>query len=196
MKTFLPLLLSLLAITFGSAQEATVSGSISDANNGETLIGATVVAEGLGQGTTSNAYGFYSLSLPTRDSLTLVFSYVGYQPQRVPLYLTKDTTINLELGTGVQLDEVVVKANSYREQINSTEMSVEAISTREAKILPVLLGESDILKAIQLKPGIPSGSEGRTGLFVRGGASDQNLIVLDEAVVYNANHLFGFLQYL
>lgn len=192
MKCILPLLLGLLLASTAYAQEVTVSGSIADRDNGETLVGATVMAEGLGQGTTSNAYGFYSLTLPAQDSLTLVFSYVGYQAQRVPLYLAQDTTINVELGTGVQLDEVVVKANSYREQINSTEMSVEAVSTREAKIIPVLLGESDILKAIQLKPGIPSGSEGRTGLFVRGGGGDQNLIVLDEAVVYNASHLFGF----
>lgn len=177
---------------FLQAQDVTISGTIKDGENGEDLIGATVAVPELGLGTSSNAYGFYSLSVPTGDTLNVVFSYVGFQSQTFSLLLRQDTTFNINLTTGVQLDEVVVKANSFREQINSTEMSVEAITTREAKLVPVLLGESDILKTIQLKPGIPSGSEGRTGLFVRGGAQDQNLIVLDEAVVYNANHLFGF----
>lgn len=177
---------------FLQAQDVTISGTIKDGENGEDLIGATVAVPELGLGTSSNAYGFYSLSVPTGDTLNVVFSYVGFQSQTFSLLLRQDTTFNINLNTGVQLDEVVVKANSFREQINSTEMSVEAITTREAKLVPVLLGESDILKTIQLKPGIPSGSEGRTGLFVRGGAQDQNLIVLDEAVVYNANHLFGF----
>ncbi len=186
------LLIGLLSAAMLQAQEVTISGTITDAESGETLIGATAAVPSVGLGTTSNPYGFYSLSVPANDSLTFVVSYVGFQPQQYSLYLTSDTTLNVKLGSGVQLDEVVVKANSFREQINSTEMSVEAISTREAKIIPVLLGESDILKTVQLKPGIPSGSEGRTGLFVRGGSADQNLIVLDEAVVYNANHLFGF----
>jgi len=192
MKKTFTLLLSLVCLASLSAQEVTVSGTITDAENGETLIGATVSVPDLDLGTTSNAYGFYSLSVPAEDSLELVVSYVGFQNQTFDLFLRADTTLDVKLGSGVQLDEVVVKANSYREQLNSTEMSVEAISTKEAKIIPVLLGESDILKAVQLKPGIPSGSEGRTGLFVRGGSGDQNLIVLDEAVVYNANHLFGF----
>ncbi|MCR9055214.1 MAG: TonB-dependent receptor [Phaeodactylibacter xiamenensis] len=182
----------LMLAFFLQAQDVTISGTIKDGENGEDLIGATVAVPELGLGTSSNAYGFYSLSVPTGDTLKVVFSYVGFQSQAFTLLPRQDTTFNINLTTGVQLDEVVVKANSFQEQINSTEMSVEAITTREAKLVPVLLGESDILKTIQLKPGIPSGSEGRTGLFVRGGAQDQNLIVLDEAVVYNANHLFGF----
>lgn len=173
-------------------EEFTVSGTISDAESGETLIGATVAVPTLAAGTTTNEYGFYSITLPAGDSITIDFSYVGFQNQQKTILLTADTQINIELGTGVQLEEVVVKANSFEEQLNSTEMSVEVITTKEAKLIPVLLGESDILKTIQLKPGIPSGAEGTTGLFVRGGGSDQNFIVLDEAVVYNANHLFGF----
>ena len=176
-----------------SAQETvTVSGRVTDEDSGETLIGATAVAPALGAGTATNEYGFYSIAVPARDSVQLIFSYVGFQPRSFDLFLPGDTTLNVSLSTGVQLEEVVVKANSYQEQLRSTEMSVDAITTREAKLIPVLLGESDILKAIQLKPGIPSGSEGTTGIFVRGGSNDQNLIVLDEAVVYNANHLFGF----
>lgn len=187
------LLLFLLVANIVFAQEKiTVSGTLTDQSNGETLIGATVASPSQGVGTTTNAYGFYSLSIPVADSITLVFSYIGFQPQEKRILANKDITINLELSSGVELQEVVVKANSYKEQLNDTQMSVDVITTKEAKMLPVILGESDVLKTIQLKPGIPSGSEGTTGIFVRGGGSDQNLIVLDEAVVYNANHLFGF----
>lgn len=187
------LLLCLLQWVFAPAQSSyTVSGTIKDGETGETLIGASVSAPEYTLGTVTNEYGFYSISLPGGDSILLEFSYVGFQSQQRTVLLSSDRTLNIELSTGVQLEEVVVKANSYEEQLNSTEMSVEEISTKEVKAIPLLLGESDILKAIQLKPGIPSGAEGTTGLFVRGGNADQNLIVLDEAVVYNANHLFGF----
>ncbi|MCO6493105.1 MAG: TonB-dependent receptor, partial [Phaeodactylibacter sp.] len=194
MYRFLSFLFFLLSpAVWCSAQETvTVSGRVTDEDSGETLIGATAVAPALGAGTATNEYGFYSIAVPAGDSVQLIFSYVGFQPRSFDLFLPGDTTLNVSLSTGVQLEEVVVKANSYQEQLRSTEMSVDAITTREAKLIPVLLGESDILKAIQLKPGIPSGSEGTTGIFVRGGSNDQNLIVLDEAVVYNANHLFGF----
>ncbi|MEL7020356.1 MAG: TonB-dependent receptor [Bacteroidota bacterium] len=181
------------ATSFAQATEVTVSGQLTEAETGETIIGATIAVPSIGAGTTTNAYGFYSLSLPrSEEAVTIVFSYVGSSTQERDITPTQDLVINIELGTGVELEEVVVKANSFEEQLNSTQMSVEQITTREAKLLPAFLGEVDVLKTIQLKPGIPSGSEGSTGLFVRGGASDQNLIVLDEAVVYNPNHLFGF----
>ncbi len=174
-------------------QRQTLSGEIRDASNGETLIGATVMAKALGIGATTNEYGFYSLTLPaSADSVLLEFSYVGYQSVFRTVLPRTAKVLNVELSAGVQMEEVVVKANSFREKIRSTEMSVEEINARQVKLLPVLLGESDILKALQLKPGIPSGSEGTTGLFVRGGGADQNLILLDEAIVYNASHLFGF----
>ncbi|MBX2930221.1 MAG: TonB-dependent receptor [Saprospiraceae bacterium] len=186
-------LLLLFATSLSAQQRLTVSGEVRDAADGETLIGATVAITALGIGATTNEYGFYSLTLPaTADSVTLEFSYVGYQTAYRTVLLQAGLVVNVELGAGVQIEEVVVKANSFREKMRSTEMSVEEISVRQAKLLPVLLGESDIIKAIQLKPGIPSGSEGTTGLFVRGGGADQNLILLDEAVVYNASHLFGF----
>ncbi len=173
--------------------DITVSGKVIDDSNGETLIGATVLELASGNGTATNEYGFYSLSVPAgTDSVSIEFSYVGFQAKTLRILPNKDVTLNVRLGTGVQLQEVVVKANSYQERMRSTEMSVEEISTKEVKVIPALLGETDILKTIQLKPGIPSGSEGTTGLYVRGGGGDQNLIVLDEAVVYNANHLFGF----
>lgn len=174
------------------AQEYTLSGTITDLANGETLIGASVKIPALGSGTVTNEYGFYSLTLPGGDSLEIEFSYVGFQSERRIIFLTADQRIDVELNSGVRLEEVVVEAYSFREQLKSTEMSVAEINTKEAKLLPLLLGESDILKALQLKPGIPSGAEGTTGIFVRGGGNDQNLILLDEAAVYNANHLFGF----
>ena len=191
-KHLLLLCLCISPLSLLCAQEYTISGTLSDAGTGETLIGATVNIPEQKLGTTTNEYGFYSITLKAADSLKIDFSYVGFQNLSKTIRLQADMQLNIELGTGVQLEEVVVKANSFEEQLQSTEMSVEAITTREAKLIPVLLGESDILKTIQLKPGIPSGAEGTTGLFVRGGGSDQNFIVLDEAVVYNANHLFGF----
>jgi hypothetical protein len=188
------ILLSLLWSSALSAQTRyTISGEMRDAATGETLIGATVNVKALGLGATTNEYGFYSLTLPvSKDSILLEFSYVGYQSAYRSIFLSGSLTLNVELSSGVEIAEVVVKANSFREKIRSTEMSVEVINIQKVKQLPVLLGESDILKALQLKPGIPSGSEGTTGLFVRGGGADQNLILLDEAIVYNANHLFGF----
>jgi len=189
------LFIGLLFLTGLNAQieKITISGTVADDETGETLIGATVLVSQSGEGTVTNEYGFYSLTMPKGDTeITVQFSYIGFQKQEQSIVPNKDQTLNISLGTGVNLEEVVVKANSFEEQLNSTEMSVETISTREAKLLPALLGESDILRTIQLKPGIPSGSEGSTGLFVRGGGSDQNLIELDEAIVYNPNHLFGF----
>ncbi|MBK7872397.1 MAG: TonB-dependent receptor [Saprospiraceae bacterium] len=190
-QSILSLALFLLAFTAFS-QEYIVSGIVTDADNGETLIGATVAAPALSTGTLTNEYGFYSISLPAQDSILLEFSYVGFQTVQRKIFLNGNLKLNVELGSGIELEEVVVKASSFQEKMQSTEMSVEEINTRQAKAIPVVLGESDVLKVIQLKPGIPSGSEGTTGLFVRGGGSDQNLIVLDEATVYNANHLFGF----
>ncbi|MEO1258298.1 MAG: TonB-dependent receptor [Bacteroidota bacterium] len=189
-------LLIVLAVTGPlAAQESTlnVSGTVIDTESGETLIGATIYSAASASGTSTNEYGFYSLTLPQgNDSIDIEFSYVGFQPTTRRILPKGDLQLNIELGTGVQLTEITVKANSYKESIRSTEMSVEELSTKEVKVIPAFLGETDILKTIQLKPGIPSGSEGVTGLFVRGGSNDQNLIILDEAVVYNANHLFGF----
>ena len=184
--------LCLSSVLLAQEQRFIVSGTVKEAETGETLIGATIVALESNQGTTTNEYGFYSISLPSKDSVTLLISYVGFQSEVRKLLLSSNQQLNVELGAGVQLEEVVVKANSYEERVNATQMSVEVLSVREAKLLPALLGEVDILKILQLKPGITSGSEGSTGLFVRGGANDQNLIILDEAVVYNPNHLFGF----
>lgn len=195
MKQPFLLCLFLLGVLHAGAQTTTISGRLTDASNGENLIGATVEAIGLGKGNISNEYGFFSITLPTGgDSVTLRFSYLGYEPtfRRVK---PAGATVKLDVALqprGEVLQEVVVSANSLEEKVKSTEMSVTTISTRDAKALPALFGEVDVIKILQLKPGITAGSEGTTGIFVRGGNSDQNLIVLDEAVVYNANHLFGF----
>lgn len=194
MKQNLCLLLSLFSATLFAQKSATVNGVIRDAQNGETLIGATVQAVGLGKGNVSNEYGFYSLSLPlSEDSVELRFSYMGYETASRKIKPNGAVKLDISLAQiGTLIEEVVIEANALEEKMKSTEMSVATISTREMKAVPALFGETDIIKILQLKPGFTPGSEGTTGLFVRGGNSDQNLIVLDEAIVYNPNHLFGF----
>lgn len=194
MKNSILLFFLVFISTAAWAQNATVSGSLHDSQNGESLIGATVQAPGLGKGNASNEYGFYSLSIPEgNDSVLLRFAYIGYQTQTLKILPKGSIKLDIELmPVGSVLEEVVVKASGLDEKRKSTEMSVSTISTRDVKALPALFGETDIIKILQLKPGITPGAEGTTGLFVRGGNNDQNLIVLDEAVVYNANHLFGF----
>lgn len=193
-KGLFTVLFSLIGLVSFSQATMTLSGVVKDGGNGETLIGATVFVPELETGTITNEYGFYSITLDNvlTDSISVEMSYVGFQNQINRIKVQPEYSLDIELGTGVALKEVVIKANSFNEALKSTEMSVETLNPEEAKMIPVLLGESDILKTIQLKPGIPSGSEGSTGLYVRGGRSDQNLIVLDEAVIYNASHLFGF----
>ncbi len=175
------------------AQKISLSGTVKDGETGEVLFGVNVYETGSKLGATTNDYGFYSLTLPRReDSLTLVFSYAGYAPATLRILPAKDTTISLELGTGVDMEEVVVTEGSPREKLNSTQMGSVEVTAEEAKEVPVIFGEVDILKVLQLKPGVQSGGEGNSGLYVRGGGSDQNLFILDEAPVYNPSHLFGF----
>jgi hypothetical protein len=194
MKHKLLLLFLLAGAGMYGQNSITINGVLKDAQNGESLIGATVEAVGLGKGNISNEYGFYSFSMPAgQDSVTLRFSYIGFETQDHRIKPSANLKLNISLQpAGSVLTEVVIKANALDEKRRSTEMSVATIGTKEVKALPALFGETDIIKILQLKPGITAGSEGTTGLFVRGGGGDQNLIVLDEAVVYNANHLFGF----
>lgn len=169
-----------------------LSGTIRAVEDGETLPGVSVMLSSSGSGTSSNEYGFYTIAVPAGDSVELSFSFVGFQTQIKRVLLRADTRLDIFMVAGVELEAVDVVADGFREVFQGTQMSTEAITAREVKMIPVLLGETDILKAIQLKPGVPSGGEGVAGLFVRGGGSDQNLILLDEAVVYNPSHLFGF----
>ncbi len=191
-KLFLLIPFLFIGITLSAQDKFTVSGYVKDADNGETLIGVSIYENELQDGTTTNAYGFYSITLPA-GQVELTYSYIGFDDNIQALTLDKDVSLDVEISTGSeQLQEIVVTANSAREQVQSTQMSVERISMKEAKALPALFGEVDIIKTLQLKPGVSSGGEGTSGLIVRGGGPDQNLIILDEAIVYNPSHLFGF----
>ncbi len=195
-KIFLCFVVAFVIFSRGNVVNAqsnfSVSGYVKDADTGEDLVGATIYAPALSKGTTTNAYGFFSLSLPA-DSVQLVVSYIGYQQVNQRLFLNRNTQLTIALSPEKrELQEVVVQAESLQDKLNQTQMSVEKLSIKEIKLVPAIFGEVDIIKVLQLKPGIQSGGEGASGLYVRGGGPDQNLILLDEATVYNAAHLFGF----
>jgi len=170
-----------------------VSGTIEDKATGEKLIGATIRIKELPKiGATSNNYGFYSISVPS-GSLTLVYSYVGYNSIEKTISASGDQVFDISLDPQQQLEEIVIKSNKpNNDNVASPQMGEEKLNMAQVNNVPVLLGEKDILKTITLLPGIQSAGEGNTGYYVRGGASDQNLILLDEATVYNASHFFGF----
>lgn len=170
----------------------TVSGTIKDAKNGETLIGATVFVKELGTGTTSNTYGFYSLSLPAGD-YTLVYSYVSYLNITKNISLNQDQQIDIELTEeNVNLQEIVISDKAEETLAQSPQMSVNKLDIKTIQKIPAFLGEVDLVRSIQLLPGVSTVGEGATGFNVRGGGIDQNLVLLDEAPVYNSSHLFGF----
>ncbi len=173
------------------AQKFTVNGYVKDKESSESLIGAAIFQPKTTLGTTANAHGFYSLTLPS-DSVTLVYSYVGYQPLVVKFKLVKDTVINATMSSAVTLNEIVVTSTKAEEIHESTKMSSFSVPMEQIKALPAFMGEVDIFKVLQLMPGVQSGNEGSTGLYVRGGGPDQNLILLDDVPIYNASHLFGF----
>lgn len=194
MKIHITLILCLFFGSFGlfAQEKATISGFIKDADSGEELIGATIAISGTSTGASTNIYGFYSLSLD-KGSYKLTISYIGYQAKELEIDLQENETINIELGTGaMQMEEVVVKSQNENAIMESTGVGTTRINIKKLETLPVFMGEKDILKSIQLLPGVSSTSEGGTGLTVRGGKPDQNLILLDEAVVYNPSHFLGF----
>lgn len=174
-------------------QQYTISGTVTDVHSGETLIGVSVRVQGLqNTGAATNAFGFYSLTLP-EGKYTLVFSYVGYQQQARSVTLDEDKQLNIELSdTTSELDEITVTAEQEDENISGSQTGVSRIDMNEIDKIPVLMGERDILKSIQLLPGVQAAGEGNAGFFVRGGTADQNLILLDGAPVYNTSHLLGF----
>jgi len=185
---------SFLLIHPSIAQEMyTVSGYIRDAKTGEDLIGATVsVKELTNRGSATNAYGFYSLTLAA-GKYQITSQYMGYEPQTVQVDLTQAQKNDfLLIQQDNALGEVVVTTQRKNDNITKLEMGVQKLDTKDIKNIPVLFGEKDVLKTIQLLPGIKSAGEGSSGFNVRGGAADQNLILLDEATVYNASHLMGF----
>ncbi|GAC1595723.1 MAG: TonB-dependent receptor [Hymenobacter sp.] len=179
---------------FAQAQDVarfTLSGTVRG-GHGEALPGASVAVPALNTGTAADSLGHFSLRLPGGRH-QLVVAFVGYQPFTRDLNLTKNQRLSFSLQeSGNELGEVVVEGTATLEQkLKTTQMGVEHLSIREAKLLPALFGEVDVLKTLQLKPGVQSGGEGTSGLFVRGGSADQNLVLLDNTVVYNPNHLFG-----
>lgn len=179
-------------LTSFAQKKQTISGTVTDAKTGETLIGANIILlENPGTGVLSNSYGFYSITAP-ENTYTLVASFTGYTNDTVKISLTKDLMLSLALmPETTQLEEVIV-IGKRSDNITRTLPGMQKVSMEEIKNVPVLFGEKDILKTIQLLPGIKSAGEGSSGFFVRGGGADQNLILLDEATVYNASHLLGF----
>jgi hypothetical protein len=192
MKSKLLLIAVLLtAIQATAQQKHTISGTIKSKAKGETLIGATVRVSG-GGGTTTNEYGFYSITLADGKH-KLEYSSMGLQTGHLEFVLRKDTVINLSLeDESVALGAVTITGTSTKRSLSTPQMGLEKLTTKEMKNVPVLLGERDAIKVIQLLPGIKSAGDGNAGMYVRGGAADQNLILLDEAPVYNASHLLGF----
>ena len=178
---------------WAQSPKITFHGIVMDRETGETLIGVKVMIPDIDIATVSNEYGFYSISLPIQDSVTLSADYIGMQHYSIKLPARQNLKYDIKLSTtSVNLQEVVITADQLKERLQGTQMSIEQISAKTSKVLPALFGEVDIIKTLQLKAGVSSGSEGSSGLYVRGGAADQNLILLDEATVFNANHLFGF----
>jgi hypothetical protein len=174
-------------------QKLTISGTIKDAANGEDLIGAVVSVKGQpSAGATTNTYGFYSLTLPA-GSYTLICQYIGYKPEEKAIDLQANTTLNISLATASRdLQEVVVKTDRADRNISQTQMGMFKLDPKQIESVPVLFGEKDIIKVLQMTPGVKAAGEGNAGFYVRGGAADQNLILLDEAPVYNASHMLGF----
>lgn len=187
-------LLLLLFTSFIFAQENyTISGIIKDQNNGETIYGATIFLNGTTIGSLSNEYGFYSISAP-KGTYTLSISFIGYTEITQNVILDKNQKIDLEIQEELeQLDEIVIESTeSESVNIRTPQMSVTKIQMASIKKIPVVMGEIDIIKSIQLLPGITNNGEGSSGFNVRGGAIDQNLVLLDEAIIYNTSHLLGF----
>ncbi|CAM4179685.1 TonB-dependent receptor [Flavobacterium antarcticum] len=192
LKTRLLLLCCIFQFATTFAQEKfTISGTISDANSNETLIGVNIYVPELQIGTSTNAYGFYSLTLP-EGSYKFEFSYVGYQTVFEKISFSQNVKKNLSLShDGEQLQEVII-TEKPRANIRKAEMSVNKLSIATIKKMPVVLGEVDVIKSILLLPGVTNAGEGASGFNVRGGGADQNLILLDEATIFNSSHVFGF----
>ncbi len=194
MIKFLSTLLLIFCWGISLAQNKyTISGYVKDQKNGEELIGVSIqVKELAGTGAVTNAYGFYSVTLP-EGQYTLVAQYMGYDSKTTTIRLNQPVKQDFSLSeSSTQLQEVVVKSEKANDNITRNQMGMEKLSIKDIEQIPVLMGERDVLKTIQLIPGIKSAGEGSSGFYVRGGGADQNLILLDEATVYNASHLLGF----
>jgi hypothetical protein len=191
LRTIVSLLVLLVASLSARAQKVTLSGYLRDAETGESLPLATVYVKEAGVGSQSNNYGFYSVTVPP-GTFTVVFSYVGYKTQVLSTDLAASRSMDVSLQSTTGIKEVVVTDSRKDDAVRGTELGTVSLDPGKMKTLPVLLGEADILKTLQLLPGVQSAGEGNAGFYVRGGGPDQNLILLDDAVVYNTGHLFGF----
>ncbi len=192
LKQVIGVVVFLIIAASAIAQNFTIGGNITDASNGELAIGTTVLIKELNKATSANQYGFYSITAP-KGQYTLVFSYLGYQSVSKTVVLDKNTTLHVAIqAIENQLGEVEVFTKGSDENVKSSQMSSVNLDMAEIRKIPSFMGEVDILKTIQLIPGVKSAGDGNTGFYVRGGGPDQNLILLDEANIYNASHLLGF----
>ena len=189
-KVFI-LILLLFTLVQVYSQKHTVSGYIKEAQSQELLLGATVLIVDLKTGTSANAYGFYSITIPEGE-YTIEYSFVGYNTEIRKINLNKNISLDINLLVGTEIEEVVVTAKQNRKESEDVRASTISLPVQQIKEIPSFLGEKDVLKIIQLMPGVQKGTEGQSGIYVRGGGPDQNLLILDDAPVYNAQHLFGF----
>lgn len=185
------IVLFLLLANFIFSQKYTISGYVQDSASGEKLFGANIYDMRSRLGVSSNEYGFFSITLP-QDTVNLVVSYIGYGAFSHNFVLDSDLNLNVLLNSANMLSEVVVSDSKSSRAVKDVQMSIIRLPVEQIKSLPVFMGEADVMKTLQLMPGVQSGSEGTSGIYVRGGGPDQNLILLDGVPVYNANHLFGF----
>ena len=182
----------LLPLTLLAQERVTISGKITDKTTAESLIGVSVYIKELKSGATTNEYGFYSLTVP-KGKYDINIAYIGYTSQNINLNLIENVKQDISLLVDQQvLTEVIVSGEKKSAEIRRPEMSVNRLSAREIKQMPVILGEVDVIKSILQLPGVTSAGEGQSGFNVRGGSADQNLVLLDEATIYNSSHLFGF----
>ncbi|GGB95486.1 TonB-dependent receptor [Dyadobacter sediminis] len=174
-------------------QQLTISGFVREKGSLELLPGVNVYVRNSAVGTVTNTYGFYSVTIPKSDSITVTYSFVGYEKQDIRIASAENQQIDIMLSSVNQLDEVIVSGTRQNEKVSeSVQMSQIEVPVSQIKKIPAFFGEKDVIRVLQLMPGVQKGTEGQTGLYVRGGGPDQNLIILDDAVVYNASHLFGF----
>lgn len=192
MKNLLWLICLFLSSTAFAQEKFTLSGTISETESGETMIGANVLIPSLQTGVVTNEYGFYSITLPS-GTHEIIYTSLGFTDYKETIILTSALTKNVNLSVSTEtLDEIVLKADVEKTSIKTPQMSVNTLKASTIKKIPVVLGEADVLQAITLLPGVSNAGEGASGFNVRGGAADQNLVLLDEATLYNSSHLFGF----
>jgi len=185
-------ILFLFVVQFSFAQLVQLSGYVKDATNGETLIGATVIHPESGAGSITNEYGFYSLQVPTGEN-TLIFSYIGYEPLKQAITVSDNMQFTAEMiSEGLAIESVQVVYDEDERKLETAEMSAHTLDSETIRSIPAVLGEVDLVKSIQLLPGVTNNGEGSNGFNVRGGSEDQNLVLLDEAIIYNSAHVLGF----